>query len=52
MFREWLNENKIESYDFSGEILPKAQNREFWHMNTALDFLKSIEKLPSRGEQL
>ncbi len=30
MFRKWLNENKLESYDFSGEILPKAQNREFW----------------------
>ena len=30
MFREWLKENDMNSFTFSGKIFPKASDREFW----------------------
>lgn len=41
MFRKWLNENKIESFDLSAPLFPTASDREFW--STKCNF-KAIKK--------
>ena len=37
MFREWLEQNRIEDFDFSTRIFPKISERKFWQN----DYLKS-----------
>lgn len=31
MFRKWLNENKIDNYDFFTPVFPKGSDREYWN---------------------
>jgi len=41
MFRDWLINNKVESFDFSAPLFPKAAERENWQHEA---FLKNIDK--------
>ena len=44
MFRTWLKENNVDEFDFSGEILPQAKNREFWDKIYKEKYIKIAEK--------
>ncbi|MBR4768579.1 MAG: heparinase II/III family protein [Lachnospiraceae bacterium] len=43
MFRTWLNDHKLEDYDFSGTIFEKASNRAFWEPKRKEKFIQSAE---------
>ncbi len=45
MFRNWLKENKIENFDFSGELFPKAKNRKFWESKFQEEYVTDAEEL-------
>lgn len=44
MFRKWLNENKIEDYDFSGQLFPKASDRNFWDSKYDKEYVLNAEQ--------
>ena len=44
MFREWLKCNNLSNFDFSGEILPTAQNRELWDKFYTEKYVKNAEE--------
>ncbi len=43
MFRNWIEKNNIESFDFSGKIFPPAKNREFWENKYDESYIKNAE---------
>ena len=43
MFRKWLNENKIEDYDFGGCLFPSASDRDFWQKKYDSDYIANAE---------
>lgn len=45
MFRNWLNENKIDNFDFSGQLFPKAKDRKFWQSKFQKQYITEAEKL-------
>ncbi|MBQ8606008.1 MAG: heparinase II/III family protein [Clostridia bacterium] len=44
MFDSWLEANKAEKFDFSGELFPKAMDREFWEKCKNPEYIKEAEK--------
>lgn len=44
MFDTWLLTNKANKFDFSGELFPKANNREFWQQHSNADYITEAEK--------
>lgn len=44
MFRKWLENNRVENFSFSGEILPPASNREFWDSKYKEKYIKEGEE--------
>ncbi len=44
MFREWLNHNNIEDYDFSYSLFPKAKEREKLKISSSQELIKNAEK--------
>lgn len=45
MFRKWISENRLEDYDFSGKIFPKACERDFWESKYDTELVSNAEKL-------
>lgn len=43
MFREWLKNNNIWDYDFSGKLIPDASDREFWDGKFREGYVKRAE---------
>ncbi len=44
MFRKWLEENRVEDFDFSAPFFEKAKNREFWKTKYDRAYIEKAEK--------
>ncbi len=44
MFREWLKENKVRDFDYSGVVFEKASNREFWESKFKKKYVENAEQ--------
>lgn len=44
MFKKWLDENKVEDFDFSVRLFPKASSREFWGPKLKTEHIENAEK--------
>ena len=44
MFRKWLEENRVEDFDYSGVIFEKASNREFWEPKFKKEYVEDAEQ--------
>lgn len=43
MFRKWLSEHAVESYDYSGVLFEKASNRSFWEAVYSEEYVREAE---------
>ena len=43
MFRKWLNENKIDNFDFFTPVFPKGSDREYWNSLNRDPYIKEAE---------
>lgn len=44
MFRKWLEQNRIEDFDFSVPLFEKGSNRKFWEEKYNKDYVTQAEK--------
>lgn len=44
MFRDWLNNNKVEDFEFSAPLFPKASEREAWQHEAFLNNIQRAEE--------
>jgi len=44
MFRNWLNNNRVEDFDFSAPLFPKAREREYWENEYSKKYVEVAEE--------
>ena len=43
MFRQWLKENHVEDFDFSGMLIPAASDRAYWEQRKPESVIRAAE---------
>ena len=44
MFRRWLNENRVQDFDFSNPLFPRGSDREFWASKSRKRYIDKAEE--------